>query len=421
MSQHTLLILGSMDEFVTLVNDAKARGYKTIVVDGYLDGPAKRFADLSFDVAVDDTPALKRICEEQGVDGMITAFSDVLFENMVKLSVASSIPCYGNFAGMQWLRSKTKMKQMFKMLDIPYPKSTLLNSLDDLPGVTLRFPCVMKPRDGYGSRGIFVVESEEEVRDRFDETLGFCLNEEGVLLEEYCSGYEFNMITWISDGWAHAVSIADREKSHEVAGDIPHVSRLVYPSRFSSDVVGEALAIVQKVALFTGIQNGPLCMQFFWSPDEGIKVCETAGRVFGYEHELVEMGCGLRIEDLLLDTVYEKEALRDDLRSHSLEDFSGACAGLYFHGKERRIGSYENAMRLLDAQDDAVEDALWYYQPGDEVSHGRGAKPYLLRLYLHAEDLPSLDDLTRRLFAELHVEDDSGDEILYHNEVPDYS
>ena len=418
MSQHTLLILGSMDEFVCLVDDARARGYRTIVIDGYPAGPAKPYADLSFDIAVDDTQALRRVCEEQGVDGMITAFSDLLFENMVKLSVASSIPCYGNYAGMQWLRSKTKMKEMFRMLDVPHPKSALLRHVDDLQEMPLQFPCVMKPRDGYGSRGIFVVEDEDEVRARFDETLSFCLNEEGVLLEEYCADHEFNMISWIADGRAHVVSIADREKSHEIAGDIPHVSRLVYPSRFWSHVVDEALAIVQKVALFTGIQNGPLCMQFFWSPEAGIRVCETAGRVFGYEHELVEQGCGLRIEDLLLDTVYDKGSLKERLEHHGLDDFKGACAGLYFHGREKRMGSRDHAVQLLEAQGDVIDEALWYYQPGDEISHGRGAKPYLLRVYLHEDDLSALDALTRHLFAELHVEDDAGDDILYHNEVP---
>lgn len=420
MAQHTLLILGSMDEFVALVDDAKARGYRTIVADGYPDGPAKAHADIAFDIAVDDTVALGRICEEHGVDGMITAFSDVLFENMVKLSVASSIPCYGNYAGMQWLRSKTKMKSMFDELGVPYPKSMLLRSVEDVQDVPLRFPCVMKPRDGYGSRGIFVVESEEDVRKRFEETYGFCLNESGVLLEEYCTGYEFNMISWISNGWAHAVSIADREKSHEVAGDIPHVSRLVYPSRFWREVADDALAIVQKVALFTGIQNGPLCMQFFWSPEEGIKVCETAGRVFGYEHELVERGSGLRIEDLLLDTVYDKGMLAKRLDRHSLGSFKGACAGLYFHGREERIASQEEAVRLLAEHEESMDEVLWYYRPGEEVSHGRGAKPYLLRLYVHGDDLPTLDQLTARLFAELHVESASGDDILYHNEVPDY-
>ena len=42
---HRLVILGSMDEFVDLVDCAKKRGIYTIVCDGYEDGPAKAHAD----------------------------------------------------------------------------------------------------------------------------------------------------------------------------------------------------------------------------------------------------------------------------------------------------------------------------------------------------------------------------------------
>lgn len=419
-ARHTLLILGSMDEFVSLVLEAKGRGYKTIVVDGYPDGPAKPHADLSFDIDISDTVALKEVCEKHGVDGMITAYSDVLFENMVKLSCAVGIPCYGNYAGMQWLRSKTMMKDMFKKMNVPFPKSALLGSVDDLRDIELDFPCVMKPRDGYGSRGIFVVEDKDDVTSRFDETMGFCLNDSGVILEEYCTGYEFNMISWISDGRAYAVSIADREKSREVEGDIPHVSRLVYPSRFWKRVIKDALSIVQKVAVFTGIQNGPICMQFFWSPEDGIKVCEVAGRVFGYEHELVELGSGLRVEDLLLDTVYDKVALHERLSAHDLTDFKGARAGLYFHGKEEEIADVSMASSVLSNHGCEIDEVLWYYSEGDKVSHGRGAKPYLLRLYVHADDIEELDENCSKLFAELAVTDKGGRNILYHNEVQRY-
>lgn len=421
MTQHTLLILGSMDEFVQLVEDSKARGFRTLVADGYADGPAKAFADAAFDIAVDDTDALAKLCADEKVDGLITAYSDVLFENMVKLSARTGIPCYGNYAGMQWLRSKTRMKQMFDMQGIPYPKSQLLQCSDDLADVQPQFPCVMKPRDGYGSRGIFVVDGPDEVRQRFDTTLGFCMNEPGVILEEYCTGYEFNMITWVSFGRVHVVSIADREKSHEIEGDIPHVSRLVYPSRFWDHVVEDAREIVQKVAVFTGIQNGPLCMQFFWSPEDGIKVCECAGRVFGYEHELVEISSGLRIEDLLLDTAYDQAALHERLEGHDLSSFTGAQAGLYFHGREERIGDMAQADAFIDQMGSSVLERLWYYQPGDEVSHGRGAKPYVLRLYVQFDDIDGLDAATRELFKQLCVEGESGHNILYHNEVPDYS
>lgn len=420
MHAHNLLILGSMDEFISLVDDAKARGYKTIVADGYANGPAKEHADISLDIPVDDIDSLRKACEDYGIDGMITAYSDVLFENMVKLSCATGIPCYGNYAGMQWLRNKKLMKQMFDIQSIPYPKSVVLSDRGEIDSLELRFPCVMKPYDGYGSRGIFVVESKREIEERFDTTLAFCLHEQGVIVEEYCDGFEFNMISWIAQGRATVVSIADREKSHEIDGDIPHVSRLVYPSRFWDEVSEDARTIIQKVAVFTGIQNGPLCMQFFWSPQDGIKVCEVAGRVFGYEHELVELGSGLKIEDLLLDTVYDHPGLHERLKGHGIDRFKGTHAGLYFHGKEKTLGTLEQAATILKQSGDAIVDELWYYTEGDAISHGRGAKPYLLRLYVKADDFETLDGISETLFADLSIEDEAGFNVVYHNEVPNY-
>ena len=52
--QHKLVILGSMDEFIALVKQAKACGIYTLVCDGYPDGPAKAFADKSYDIDIRD-------------------------------------------------------------------------------------------------------------------------------------------------------------------------------------------------------------------------------------------------------------------------------------------------------------------------------------------------------------------------------
>ena len=40
MTQHRLVVLGSMDEFVELVKLARRQGIYTIVCDGYENGPA---------------------------------------------------------------------------------------------------------------------------------------------------------------------------------------------------------------------------------------------------------------------------------------------------------------------------------------------------------------------------------------------
>ena len=62
---HRLLILGTLGEFVQLVQKAKEKGYYTIVCDGYPDGPARAYADASYVIPVTDTDADRRTLPER--------------------------------------------------------------------------------------------------------------------------------------------------------------------------------------------------------------------------------------------------------------------------------------------------------------------------------------------------------------------
>lgn len=83
---HRILILGSMGEFVQLVQKAKSRGYYTIVCDGYPDGPARKFADENYIIPVTEISRIARLCIDKKIDGIITSFSDLLLECMVKIA-----------------------------------------------------------------------------------------------------------------------------------------------------------------------------------------------------------------------------------------------------------------------------------------------------------------------------------------------
>lgn len=89
-----LLILGTLGEFEQLVQKARARGIYTIVCDGYPDGPARAFADESYVIPVTDTDRIAALCKEKQVDGILTSFSDLLLECMVKISAKAGLPCY---------------------------------------------------------------------------------------------------------------------------------------------------------------------------------------------------------------------------------------------------------------------------------------------------------------------------------------
>lgn len=408
-----------MDEFVDLVKRAQSRGYYVITCDGYKDGPAKTFSDKSYTIDVRDTDAIAMMCRDEKVDGIISSFSDVLAECLVAIAEKAGLPSYLTPDRLRLLRDKGLMKGMFDELDIPYPHSVRVHQATverDLSG--MRFPCVIKPANAYGSHGVFLLDSVDEVVDHIDRTMA-CSDSDYIIAEEYDDGFEFNMMTWVVNGGPVVLDIADREKTAEVAHVTPHVSRIVYPSRLTDEVLAGARDIVERVARYVGITNGPLCMQFFWTPERGIRVCECAGRIFGYEHELLEYASdGLSIEDILLDYVYDRDALSARLAGHDCH-LKNCAAGLYFHGYEGEVARIEGVPEPGDGSP-TVESHV-YYEAGETISHGVGDKPYVIRTYLSAPTRETIDEWTDRIFGGIAVLDGDGRNLLYRNARMSYA
>ena len=411
---HRLLILGSLGEFVQLIEMAKSRGIYTIVCDGYCGSVGKVHADKAYDIDVGDTDAIAEMCRREKVDGIITSFSDYLFECMVKIAQKAHLKCYFDVEHLPLYRDKTKMKDMLTTLGIGTPAYRYVEknfSDSELDG--LSFPVVVKPVDKYGSRGVQVLYSIEEIRERFDDT---CATSEckKILVEEYHDGFEFNMMTWVLHGKVQVISIADREKTSIGKHEIPISTRNVYPSKRMNLVFEEARQILQKTADYTGQQSGPLSMQFFWKPETGVQVCEIAGRFFGYEHELTEYAGDFSIEKLLLDYVYDEEKIDRTFAAYD-PYFEKVSAVLYFHGKPgMRVAHQEKAREL--AKLPGVRECWLFYREGEQIIE-HGPNPYVARYYITGSTREEVDVLTKSIFAQITVTDETGEEVLYQNQI----
>ena len=406
-----------MDEFVPLVDAATSRGINTIVCDGYPDGPAKSYANDSFNFDVRDITMITALCRAQGVDGIIASYSDLLAECLVDIADKTGLPCYAKPDKFQYLRKKTMMKQMFDELGIPTAKNAVIHRETIAADIEpIGFPCVLKPVNGYGSHGIYVASCIEKIEELFDSIVSLS-SFDYLIAERMYSGHEYNMMNWILDGEVMAISIADREKSVYREGDIPHVSRIVYPSHDLDIVLDGARAIVKSVADYVGISNGPLSMQFFYSEKDGIQVCEVAGRLFGYEHELVTYASGFSIEEMLLNYAYDHEALRKQLLAHDPHLPHCSC-GIYFHGKEGTVADISCIDELKSLP--FIEDVTVYYQKGETISRKTGSKPYVVRFYLKADTYEELDETTQKIYENMKVLDSDGNDLLYPNQITKY-
>lgn len=413
---HKLVILGSLGEFVQLIQMAKKRNIYTIVCDGYAGSIGKTFADKAYDIPAGDTDAIAAMCRMEQADGIITSFSDYLFECMVKIAEKANLKCYFTTDQLPYYRDKTKMKAMLSLLGIRTPAyRSVKKNFPDSALEGLHFPVVVKPIDKYGSRGVEVLRSINEIRERFDYTCATSEQKE-ILVEEYHDGYEFNMMTWVLHGKVHIISIADREKTPIGGREIPISSRNIYPSKHIAAVYEEAKTILQKIADHIGQTDGALSMQFFWKPETGISVCEVAGRFFGYEHELVEYAGGMNLETLLLNYVYDEAALEKMLRSHS-PFFPHTSAVLYFHGKPGMHVVHQETAQKLSETAGVVETWLFYRENEEITLHG--ANPYAARYYITGENREQIDTLTRFMFDHMSITDANGNEVLYHNQIGD--
>lgn len=416
-----LLVIGSMDEFVELVRHARRRGCYVIVADGYVDGPARAYADEDHVVDVRDPRKLAELYKSRRADAVVTSYSDVLFESACEMRRILGADEPFPLESMEILRDKASMRKLLDELGVAHPRSVEVSSsseaLESSRG--LAFPCVMKPVDGYGSHGIRVVRDSAEAARVFGDVARHATRGERCLIEEYDEGAEINMTAWVCDGVAYPVSFADREKTFMGEGIVPQVTRIVYPSRQPRAVFDRALEIVQAVVDRLGVTAGPVCMQFFCGEGSRVSVCEITGRVFGYEHELIELGSGLSVEELLLDTAFDKASLKRRLEAHTLSAFVEPCCGLYFHGCVGVVSDLSRARESL--RDDAVVDSLFYVEEGDAFTHGEGSKPYLARAYLQARDYRSLDRASARVLGAFYVPDAEGGDLSLVGRLPAYA
>lgn len=416
-----LLVIGSMDEFVELARHARRRGCYVIVADGYVDGPARAYADEDHVVDVRDPRKLAELYKSCRADAVVTSYSDVLFESACEMRRILGADEPFPLESMEILRDKASMRKLLDELGVAHPRSVEVSSsseaLESSRG--LAFPCVMKPVDGYGSHGIRVVRDSAEAARVFGDVARHATRGERCLIEEYDEGAEINMTAWVCDGVAYPVSFADREKTFMGEGIVPQVTRIVYPSRQPRAVFDRALEIVQAVVDRLGVTAGPVCMQFFCGEGSRVSVCEITGRVFGYEHELIELGSGLSVEELLLDTAFDKASLKRRLEAHVLSAFVEPCCGLYFHGCDGVVGDLSRARESL--RDDAVVDSLFYVEEGDAFTHGEGSKPYIARAYLQARDYRSLDRASARVLGAFYVPDAEGGDLSLVGRLPAYA
>ncbi len=408
-SQKRLLILGSQFELTRLVRCARERGYYTVVCDGYADGPARAYADKAYTEDVRSIDRIAQICMDEQIDHIITSFSDIMFECMVRIADRAGLPCYIAPDMLDAYRRKDVTKAICRKIGIKVPRFVLLNQgFQDAQIEGFRFPAIIKPNDSYGSRGLTVVRDAEHLRRVFRQSAAFSSGDEA-LLEEISRGQELNCMAFVVDGTVKMISISDRMTAPYDPERIPINYGQHYPSdRFdaAAPLVEEAL---QKYIEVTGQKWGPISTQCFYD-GENIEICEIAGRMFGFEHELVTYTTGLDVERLLLDLEYDQEQVKRTMAAHHPKGLRHAC-GIYLTSIKEGIVADQSGLREA-AKLPFVREHVLFYADGEHCE-AFGPKPYFARYYLVGDQRSEVREAEKQVLERVSAKDEAGEELLF--------
>jgi biotin carboxylase len=276
MSRQLIVVGGGVMQLPVL-RLARSLGVSTLCLDGSAQAPGRREADHFVVADIKDKEACllaaQAHAETSGVDGVLTVGTD--FSTTV-----AWIAQHLGLPGHRWeaalnAKDKSLMRARFSQAGLASPKFQVLRQGQPAP-CELPLPCVIKPTDSMGARGVQLVRSEKEWPQAVAQALSFSVSG-GALAEEFIEGPEFSLDALIQKGRFFRMGLADRDIHFP-----PHFVELghSFPS-LTTPVQAEGLwRLLEAAAHALGLHEGAVKGDLKWSKGGPVLV-EVAARLSG--------------------------------------------------------------------------------------------------------------------------------------------
>lgn len=216
-------------------------------------------------------------------------------------------------------RDKLAFRQFLSDSDLNSPRfSEFVTGKDLTPLVTeIGFPCVVKPRNLNGSRGVIRADNPEELLSAIGRTAQLVRSTQGkpadtavsVLIESYIPGEEVAVEGIMNNGQLEVLALFD--KPDPLEGPFFEETIYVTPSRLPMDLQTEIALSTAQAAKIIGLETGPVHAELRLN-DQGPWLLEIAGRSIGglcsqvlqfgargsLEEIILRQACGLNYDDL---------------------------------------------------------------------------------------------------------------------------
>jgi len=361
----TVLFLGAGRHQRAAILRAKELGLRVAAVDGNPDALALKDADLAEVVNFVEIPKAIEFAEKIRPDGVLTITSDRAVVAVAAVAEALGLPGIGVDVAVG-LTHKVEMRRRLERAGIAQPRFGSARTLQEARAAVehVGFPLVIKPADSGGQRGVFRLDSVDELPDAFPESLALSRGGE-VIVEEFVEGMEMNAMSVVRDGRVTHLTLSDRHRPPGAGFAVGWIH--AYPARLNGDGTSEAETMIERTLLSLGLRNGIGFPQLIAHPDGRILMIEVAARIPGGQMaDLVRHAVGVDLVEVALrlalgEPVPDELCLPKHRRPVAIRFFT-ARPGPLPVGRVRSVAALD---RVLAAP--GVVQADSYIVPGETI------------------------------------------------------
>jgi len=361
----TVLFVGAGRHQRRAILRAKELGLRVAAVDGDPDALGLREADIARVVDFADVQAVLRAVRRLRIDGVLTISADRAVPVVAAVAEALGLPGIGVRAA-HLMTHKVAMRRELADAGVPQPRFAALRRLSERRRAAdeVGFPAVLKPADSGGQRGVFRVESLDEVESHLHEALAASPTGEAIL-EEFVDGTEMNGIVIARAGETIPLTLSDRLRPPGIGFGVGWIH--VYPATVFGDQLAESERVALHAVRALGLRTGIAFPQLIAAAGGRVVVVECAARVPGGQMaDLVRHAVGVDLIEVQLRMALGEE-LPDELvlpkfRQPLAVRFLTASPGPLPLGRVRRVGSLEKVLAFP-----GVVQAETYLEPGEVI------------------------------------------------------
>ncbi len=205
------MVIAGGDWQIELIKKAKSMGHEVLCSNLYEDSPAFPYADICEVANVLDKEKNLEIAKKYHPDAVISDQSDIAVPTVAYLNEKLGLNGIGTKLA-DLFTDKSLQRKFCKEHGIPVPEFQVCRGPEDaLPLLKGHGKIVIKPIDSQSSRGVYTISTEEELREKYEETISWSNRRKEFLAEEYIEGDEFTVDGLVINGNHYPLCISVKE------------------------------------------------------------------------------------------------------------------------------------------------------------------------------------------------------------------